>query len=92
MASRALAATGLYFSLAHGEVNFASRWLGLGNTPNPGSNSIPNLLNVDDTDLLANQPVSKNIDVPTTSSFQVIRARVGSFIDWLEHGFDETTC
>lgn len=23
----------LYFSLAHGEVNFASRWLGLGDAP-----------------------------------------------------------
>ena len=40
---------------------------------------IPNLLNVDDTDLLANPPVSKNIEVATDSSFQVIRARVRSF-------------
>ena len=38
--------------------------------------SIPNLLNVDDADLLASPPIPKNIEVATASSFQVIRARV----------------
>lgn len=42
--------------------------------------SIPNLLNVDDADLLASPPIPKNIEVATASSFQVIRARVRALL------------